>query len=181
MRTGAGKPGPHRAGGPVDFLEAVPPERVLAELHSGAGGLSSREAARRLLVARAERAGAAGAARTWPRDLAAQFTHPLALLLLAAAALAFAGGHRRAGMGDLAVIVLNARSRSPRSGRPSARSRRCAAYLPPHATVVRDGASRRSTRATLVPGDVIVVRGGRAHLARTPRLLEGASRWTSRP
>jgi len=91
----------------VDLLEAVPPERVLAELHSGAGGLSSREAARRLLVVGPNEL-ESRTRRTWPSDLAAQFTHPLALLLMAAAILAFAGGIIVLGWAIVAVIVLNA-------------------------------------------------------------------------
>ncbi len=65
-------------------LEADSPERVLADLHTGDAGLSSREAERRLIASGPNEL-ESRSARTWPRDLAAQFTHPLALLLAAAA------------------------------------------------------------------------------------------------
>lgn len=91
----------------LDDLEAELPEHVLADLHSGVRGLSSREAARRLIGAGPNEL-ESRAARTWPRDLAAQFTHPLALLLFAAALLAFAGGIAVLGWAIVAVIVLNA-------------------------------------------------------------------------
>src|SRR4051794_31444730 len=92
---------------PLEALELASPERVLADLETGHGGLASREAARRLLAAGPNEL-QAQPRRTWPRDLAAQFTHPLALLLVAAAALAFAGGIVVLGWAILAVIVLNA-------------------------------------------------------------------------
>src|SRR3954462_2638278 len=92
---------------PVEVLEAEIPERVLADLHSGNAGLSSREADRRLLAFGPNEL-TSRTRRTWPRDLAAQFKHPLALLLIAAAALAFAGGIVVLGWAIVAVIVLNA-------------------------------------------------------------------------
>jgi magnesium-transporting ATPase (P-type) len=46
--------------------------------------------------------------RRWPRELAAQLTHPLALLLWLAAACAVGAGLRVVGVAILAVIVLNA-------------------------------------------------------------------------
>jgi Cation transporter/ATPase, N-terminus len=70
-------------------------------------GLSSREAQRRLVAYGANELLRRGG-RRWPRQLALQFTHPLALLLWLAAALAFGAGLRVVGVAILAVIVLNA-------------------------------------------------------------------------
>ena len=75
-----------------------PIELLLRDLRSTRDGLSSRDAARRLVVygpnelRRARR-------RSWPRAFARQLTHPLALLLWAAAALAFGTG----------VVIVGAR------------------------------------------------------------------------
>ena len=80
---------------------------VLRDLRAGAGGLSSREAARRLVVygpnELERRKG-----RSWPRELGRQLTHPLALLLWGAAALALASGSNVVAVAVVIVILLNA-------------------------------------------------------------------------
>ena len=77
-------PSPHTPAAPDPTEELG---ELLRDLHSDGAGLSSREAARRL-----EQYGPNELRRrggpAWPRQLAAQLTHPLALLLFAAAALA---------------------------------------------------------------------------------------------
>lgn len=158
-------------GAPIEALEVESPERVLADLQSGHRGLSSREAERRLLATGPNEL-RSGSARTWPKDLAAQFTHPLALLLFVAAALAFAGGIAVLGWAILAVILLNA-------GLAFAQERQAVhavdalrAYLPPHATVVRDGTERDIEARELVPGDVMVVREGE-RISADARVLAG--------
>ena len=72
----------------------------MRDLRSSPEGLSSREAERRLvqhgpdsLVRRTR--------RRWPSDLGRQFTHPLALLLWAAAGLAWI-----AGIAPIAVAIV---------------------------------------------------------------------------
>src|SRR5690242_4192317 len=62
---------------------------LLRDLHTTVRGLTSREAARRLVVYGPNELHRRGG-RTWPRELVRQFTHPLALLLWAAAVLALA-------------------------------------------------------------------------------------------
>lgn len=75
--------------------ESPNPLEPLAQLFRGlrstSGGLSSREAARRLEAAGPNELARRGG-RHWPGELAGQFTHPLALLLAVAAALARASG-----------------------------------------------------------------------------------------
>ena len=66
-------------------------ELLLRDLRSSRTGLTSREAARRLVHHGPNELRRRGG-RRWPRELARQFTHPLALLLWAAAALAWAAG-----------------------------------------------------------------------------------------
>jgi magnesium-transporting ATPase (P-type) len=94
----------------TELREASPLEPVgilLRHLHTGREGLSEREAARRLVahgpneLRRSER-------RRGLRDLARQLTHPLALLLWLAAALALAGGTPALCVAIVAVIILNA-------------------------------------------------------------------------
>ena len=88
-----------------DPREPVP--LLLRELQSRVDGLSDREAERRLLVyGRNELVRRGG--RRWPREIVNQLTHPLALLLWAAALLAFASGSPVLGSAIVAVILLNA-------------------------------------------------------------------------
>ena len=84
-----------------DPREAV--ELFVRELRARPDGLSSREAERRLVAYGRNEIGRRGGVR-WPRQLAKQFTHPLALLLWLAAALAFVGGTPVLGAAILAVI-----------------------------------------------------------------------------
>src|SRR5579862_3908070 len=81
--------------------------RLLRDLRSSPDGLSSSEAQRRLrqygrnmLVRRG--------GRRWPRNLLRQVTHPLALLLWGAAALALAAGISTVAIAIVLVIVVNA-------------------------------------------------------------------------
>ncbi len=74
--------------GPGSTLD--PNERIdllLRDLRASRGGLSAREAERRLLAQGPNELRRRGG-RRWPRELAHQFTHPLALLLWGAAGLA---------------------------------------------------------------------------------------------
>src|SRR6476620_10142889 len=75
---------------PLPYMGA-PVRRLLGDLRSRAEGLSDAEAKRRLQQygpnTLTRRSGP-----SWVADLAAQFTHPLALLLQGAAALAFVAG-----------------------------------------------------------------------------------------
>ncbi len=152
-------------------LEADSPERVLADLHTADGGLSSREAARRL-IATGPNELESRSARTWPRDLAAQFTHPLALLLAAAAVLAFAGGIAVLGWAIVAVILLNAALAFVQEQQAVRAVEALKAYLPPHATVVRDGGELQIEARELVPGDVMVIREGE-RISADARVLRG--------
>lgn len=67
----------------LDPEEAAEP--LLRDLHSSRAGLTSVEAWQRLQYGRNELRRRGG--RRWPRELARQFPHPLALLLWLAAAL----------------------------------------------------------------------------------------------
>lgn len=92
-----------RSGSAPDPTEAL--ARLLRDLKSG--GLSSREAARRLLQYWPNELQRRGG-RRWPRELARQFTHPLAILLAAAALLAWAAGIVTVALAIVVVILVNA-------------------------------------------------------------------------
>jgi Cation transporter/ATPase, N-terminus len=96
---------------------------LFRNLRSSAQGLSSREAARRLLVHGPNELSRRGG-RRWPRELARQFTHPLALLLAVAAVLALASGTALLAAAILAVIVLNAGFAFVQEMQPNGRWRR---------------------------------------------------------
>lgn len=82
-------------------------DRLLRDLRSAPEGLSTREAARRLLqygpntLRRQSK-------RRWPGELARQFTHPLALLLWLAAGLLLIVGSNVVAAAVVLIIVLNA-------------------------------------------------------------------------
>lgn len=94
------------------------------------------------------------------REVATQLAHPLALLLWAAAALAFVADLAVLGQAVLAVIVVNA-GFAPLQERQAERAvETLARYLPEHALVVRDGRPLTVEARDLVPGDVIVLEEG---------------------
>jgi magnesium-transporting ATPase (P-type) len=159
-----------------DRLHPRDPRRALdvveRELATSERGLSSREAARRLVVFgpnRLERR----ASRTWPRDLAHQFTHPLALLLWGAAALALASGNVVVAIAVLIVILLNAILAFVQEQQAEQSVEALRRYLPQQAVVVRDGNRCTVDAQLLVPGDVIVVSEG-DRISADARLISGS-------
>jgi hypothetical protein len=93
---------------------------LMRDLRCGPDGLSSREAARRLVIhgpnQLARRAG-----RHWWRDLVAQLVHPLAALLWLAAGLALAAGTTALAVAIVVVVlvVLHAVRPGPQNRGPS--------------------------------------------------------------
>ncbi|HEV2243763.1 MAG TPA: cation-transporting P-type ATPase [Streptosporangiaceae bacterium] len=100
-----------------------PRERLLRDLQTSEHGLSSREAARRLLQYGPNMLRRRVGAR-WPGEIARQLTHPLALLLWVAALLSFAVGSQTVAIAVVLVIILNATLDSCRSCKPSGRWKR---------------------------------------------------------
>ena len=144
---------------------------LLRDLGSAAGGLSEREAARRLdrfgpndLRAR-EGAG-------WPRALLRQFTHPLALLLLLAAVLAYVAGTLQLTWAILLVIGLNAGFAFLQERQAGRAVEALGRYLPPHARIRRSGIVRTVPAVELVPGDVVLLAEG-DRVPADARLLSG--------
>ncbi len=149
-----------------------PVEQLLSGLRTRAEGLSSREAERRLVAYGANELIRRGG-RRWPRQLAQQFTHPLALLLWVAAGLAFVGGSPVIGAAIIAVVVLNAFFAFAQERQAERAIEALRRYLPQQALVLRDGHRQSVEARTLVPGDVLLLAEG-ARVSADARLLEGA-------
>jgi calcium-translocating P-type ATPase len=162
-----------QAPSPVNDLDAEETvELLLRDLRSSRAGLTTREAGRRLAQhgpnALSRRGG-----RRWPRELARQLTHPLALLLWLAAALSFAVGSETVAIAVLLVIVLNAAFAFIQELQAERAVEALASYMPQHATVLRDRAPHVIEASGLVPGDIVVLAEG-DRIPADMRLLSGA-------
>ncbi len=157
----------------------LPPQAVhksisglLRDLSTTRRGLSSREAARRLVAYGPNELRRRGG-RTWPRELAKQFTHPLALLLWTAAALALVTTTAVLAAAIVAVIVLNAAFAFWQEVQAERAVEALKDYLPHRATVLRDGHRQGIEVRELVPGDILLIEEGEA-ISADARLLDGA-------
>ena len=145
---------------------------LLGDLDTTPRGLSGREADRRLVQYGPNALRRRGGVQ-WPRELARQLTHPLALLLWLAAGLSFLVGSRTVGIAVVLVIVLNAAFAFVQELQAERAVEALAGYMPQHATVLRDGATRVIEAVELVPGDVVLLEEGE-RIAADMRLLLGA-------
>jgi calcium-translocating P-type ATPase len=135
-------------------------------------GISSREAARRLVVYGPNELRRRGKT-TWPGALARQFTHPLALLLWLAAGLAAVTGSPVLAIAIVVVIVLNAALAFVQEQQAERAVEALKRYLPAQAKVVREGQHVVVDAASLVPGDVLVIEEG-DRVSADARLFDGA-------
>lgn len=161
-----GSPPPH------DVDPEEPLARLFQHLRTSKEGLSSREAARRLigygrneLVRRAEH-------RMW-KELARQFTHPLALLLWAAAGLSWWAGIVQVAIAIVVVIVLNAAFAFVQEMQAERAVEALASYLPARARVRRDAEICNIAATDLVPGDLLLIEEGE-RISADGRLISGA-------
>ncbi|GHO80162.1 magnesium-transporting ATPase [Ktedonobacter sp. SOSP1-85] len=145
---------------------------LLHALHSTQQGLTSREAARRLVAYGPNELRRRGG-RTWPKDLALQFIHPLALLLWAAAALALVTHTAVLAMAIIGVILLNAIFAFWQEQQAERAVEVLTRYLPHRATVLRDGRRQGILVRELVPGDILLIEEGDA-ISADAHLLDGA-------
>ncbi|WP_028801195.1 cation-translocating P-type ATPase [Streptomyces sp. 142MFCol3.1] len=155
-------------------VELDPEERLdllLRDLRSTRKGLSSREAARRLVRYGPNELRRRGG-RRWPGELLRQAVHPLALLLWAAALLAWWAGIAAVAVAIVVVIVVNAAFAFVQEMQAERAVETLAAYLPAHATVVRDGHVQQVEAVTLVPGDVLAIEEG-DRISADARLIDG--------
>ncbi len=155
--------------GSIDPEERL--DLLLRHLGTRRSGLRAREASRRLQqygpneIRRREGAGHL-------RDLLRQFTHPLALLLWGAAALAVVGGIAALAVAIVIVIVLNAGFAFAQERQAERATEALKRYLPPQARVRRDGEAIEVSAAELVPGDVLLIEEG-DRLSSDARLISG--------
>ncbi len=154
----------------IDMTESV--ELLLRDLRSSKTGLSTREAERRQIQYGPNELRRRGGLK-WPRELARQLTHPLALLLWLAAALSFAVGSDTVAIAVLLVIALNALFAFVQEMQAERAVEALAQFLPQHVTVLRGGKPSSIVAVDLVPGDVVVVEEG-DRIAADMRLISGA-------
>jgi calcium-translocating P-type ATPase len=133
--------------------------------------LTSREAERRLIQFGPNELRRRGG-RRWPRELARQFTHPLALLLVAAAGLAWVAGIVAVALAIVVVILLNAAFAFVQEMQAERAVEALAGFIPTHANVLRDGEHLVIEARELVPGDLLIIEEGDRISADT-RLLSG--------
>jgi len=155
-------------------VELDPTERadlLLRDLRSTRDGLTSREAERRLLQLGPNELRRQGG-RQWPRELLRQLTHPLALLLWAAAGLAWAVGFQAIGIAIVVVIGLNAAFAFVQERHAEQAVEALAAYLPVRAKALRDRQLVELDASQLVPGDVLLIEEG-DRISADARLLDG--------
>ncbi|MEU8246832.1 cation-transporting P-type ATPase [Nonomuraea sp. NPDC048916] len=166
MMSRADEAVPERGVDPTERLDLL-----LRDLRSARSGLSSREAARRLVHFGPNELRRRGG-RRWPRELARQFTHPLALLLWVAAILAWAAGIIAVAVAIVVVVVINAAFAFAQEVQAERAVEALAAYLPVQAKVLRDGRPQMVPAVELVPGDVLVIEEG-DRISADARLIEG--------
>ena len=169
IRDSADGPGADGAVGTIDAREPV--ERLLRDLRSSRSGLSGREAARRLIVYGPNQLRRRGGRHVW-REVGRQFSHPLALLLWAAAGLAWLAGIVAVAVAIVIVIFLNALFAFVQEMQAERAVEALQAYLPQHAAVLRDGTAVTVEAVQLVPGDVLLLAEG-DRISADARMLSG--------
>ncbi|MGZ4524045.1 MAG: P-type ATPase, partial [Mycobacteriaceae bacterium] len=156
-------------------MVAAEPREALAllfrDLRTTERGLTRREAQRRLTIYGPNEL-TRRQARQWPRELLKQVTHPLALVLAVAAALAWATGTPVLAAAIACVIILNAGFAFIQELQAERAVEALAAYLPSRARVLRDQLHLEVDASTLVPGDVLLITEG-DRICADGRLIDG--------
>ncbi|NUS44548.1 MAG: cation-transporting P-type ATPase [Mycobacteriaceae bacterium] len=157
-----------------DASQVEPTERLdllFRHLRTSGAGLTSREARRRLDHVGPNVLRRRGGLR-WPGELARQLSHPLALLLWVAAALAWAVGIEPVAVAIMVVIALNAAFAFVQERHAEHAVEVLASYISQRSRVVRDGVECVVDAADLVPGDVMAIGEG-DRISADARLLDG--------
>ncbi|MGQ9675181.1 MAG: P-type ATPase, partial [Chloroflexota bacterium] len=151
-------------------LYTLQPEEVYGRLGSSPNGLSESEAQARL-----RRYGPNEVSEVKGTPLIIKFLenfyHFFALLLWAAAVLAFIGGLPELGFAIIAVIIINGIFSFYQEYKAEKATEALKRLLPALQTVVRDGEERRIPARDLVPGDVVLLAEGDA-ISADARLIE---------
>ena len=149
-----------------------PIAQLMSRLRTSTAGLTSREATRRLVTDGSNEIVRRDSNRRL-QELARQFTHPLALLLVAAAILSLFNHATLLAVAIGAVVVLNALLAFSQEVQAENAVEALAAYMPPRARVIRDGTISEIVARELVPGDVLVVAEG-DRISADARVIDGA-------
>ena len=144
---------------------------LFTSLRSRPEGLSTRDAERRLIEYGPNEIVRRGRTRWW-QEVVRQLTHPLALLLWAAAGLAGAAGTPVLAVAIVAVIVLNAAFALLQERQAERAVEALAAFLPEQVAAVRDRRRGLIDTRRLVPGDVILLQEG-DRVPADARLVDG--------
>ncbi|MFN8163353.1 MAG: cation-transporting P-type ATPase [Solirubrobacterales bacterium] len=166
----ASPPGAPGGGPAIDPEERI--DLLLRDLRASRDGLSEREAERRLLTYGPNRL-QRRKTRHWPGQMMRQLTHPLALLLWGAAALAAIAGITPVAIAVVIVIVLNAGFAFVQELQAERAVEALQDYLPAQAQVIRDGRPRQIEAALLVPGDLLLIEEG-SRISADAHILSGA-------
>ncbi len=138
---------------------AQPVDEALDAVASSAHGLSTNEADHRLTRFGPNRLERRRRRGPWVR-FAAQFRNVMILVLIAAAALAAALGHRLDATVIAAVVIVNAVVGFVQEGRAESAMAAIGRMLARDAEVLRDGHWQRRPAERLVPGDLVRVHEG---------------------
>ena len=171
------RPGRSSLSGPAPQAALEPLALLYRDLRTSPRGLSGREAARRLVSFGPNELTRRGG-RRWPGNWLAQFTHPLALLLAAAAVLGLGQRHAQAGGRDRRRhrAERGLRVRPGTAGRTRCRG---AGRLPADPRrVIRDGERQEIEAAAARPRRHPRDRGGRPDQRRRPAGRPARWRWT---
>nr|WP_246458204.1 cation-transporting P-type ATPase [Saccharopolyspora gloriosae] len=144
----------------------------MRDLRTSPDGLSAREARRRLEVHGPNEL-PKRSARGWPAALLRQLVHPLALLLWAAAALAWVSGTAEIAVAIVVVVLLNAVLAFWQEERAEHAVEALGEYVALQSMVRRESTTGPFPAAELVPGDVVVLSEG-DRVPADARLLSGA-------
>jgi Mg2+-importing ATPase len=145
---------------------------LLGRLHTEAAGLTSDEAARRLVQVGPNAMTASTHASTLAL-LARQFSSPITILLAVAAALSLFAGEGTDGGIILGILVVSGLLGFWQEARAADAVARLLARVQTTAAVKRDGVVRDLPRHALVPGDVVLLQAG-ASVPGDARLLASA-------
>ena len=147
------------------------PGRAAMEPQAADGGLTTTEALHRLSVDGPNEL-VRHRGSSLPQEVVRQLTHPLALLLWVAAALAWPTSGSTLAVVIVGVIVLNAAFAVVQERQAERAVEALREYLPATATVIRDDVRQVVEARTLVAGDVLLIEEG-DRISADARLLDG--------
>jgi Mg2+-importing ATPase len=143
---------------PADFW-SLPPDRLLDRVHSSRVGLSSEEAARRLVAYGPNVAAPQQHAGVW-RQIGDQVGNPISILLFIAAVLSIVVGEVIDGSIILAILLASGALAFWQEHRAANAVAKLLSLIRTTATVVRDGKPREVTLVEIVPGDIVQLSAG---------------------